>query len=431
MTLTRLKLASALSFACAVSLGIALPVVGALYVLFPEMLARGPVLASVLIGLGLVLPLHAATYRILRSRAFRERVLIVGTSLLTRKLIEEIEADPRGRYAIVGVADDPGGPQDLPLGYPLLGPLEQIGKIVEQVRPDRIIVALDELRGRLRIEPLLEARMLRGVAVDDGVEVYERLTGKLAIESLTSNHLVFSRDFPKPWTYLVLVRAMSFLASLMGLISLALLFGFIALAIKLDSRGPVFFVQERVGLRGKRFTLVKFRTMRPASGRTSEWVGDNGDRITRVGKWLRKFHLDELPQLVNIVRGDMNLVGPRPHPASNFELFALVARNTPESGEAIPYYCLRSMVRPGITGWAQVRYRYANNLEEEIEKLRYDVYYVKHRSFRLDLRILFETFKIVLLACRSAAPDARRAEPLTGVTGKWTLRKKLDQTKAA
>src|SRR5262249_36336854 len=285
--------------------------------------------------------------------------------------------------------------------------------IVDQVRPDRIIVAPAEGRGRLPVRQLLQARTL-GIVVEDGVEIYERLTRKLAIESLTSNNLIFSRDFRESRIYLTLARAVSFLVSLIGLIGLAPLFLLIALAIKLDSRGPVFFVQERLGLRGKCFKLIKFRTMRPASEQTSEWVRDNGYRITRVGRWLREFHLDELPQFANIVRGDMNLVGPRPHPVSNYELLSLVARNTPESGEDIPYYSLRLMVRPGLTGWAQIRYGYANNVDEETEKLRYDLYYVKHMSLWFDLRILLDTVKIVVLGrgatIAALRPDAARAE---------------------
>jgi lipopolysaccharide/colanic/teichoic acid biosynthesis glycosyltransferase len=139
-------------------------------------------------------------------------------------------------------------------------------------------------------------------------------------------------------------------------------------------------------LYGKPFRLIKFRTMRPVTGETSKWVRDNHTRITRVGKWLRKFRLDELPQVVNMLQGDMNLVGPRPHPVSNFELFI----------DKIPYYALRAVVRPGVTGWAQVRYGYANDLQEETEKMRYDLFYIKHLSLWLDLRILFDTLKIVL-----------------------------------
>src|SRR5207253_2212247 len=142
-----------------------------------------------------------------------------------------------------------------------------------------------------------------------------------------------------------------------ALVVLAPLFALIALAVSLDSQGPVFFVHDRVGLRGRRLRLLKFRTMRSADGPTSEWVRDNSHRITRVGKWLRRCRLDELPQLINVLRGEMNLVGPRPHPVSNFELFM----------ERIPYYSLRSVVRPGLAGWAQVRQGYANGLGAETE----------------------------------------------------------------
>ena len=201
--------------------------------------------------------------------------------------------------------------------------------------------------------------------------------------------------------------------ALVGLVALSPVIGAIAIAIRLDSPGPVLFVQERVGRAGRRFLLLKFRTMYVTDAAHSEWARDNADRITRVGLWLRRFRLDELPQFVNVLRGDMDLVGPRPHPVSNFSLFVTVLRNSPECGEQIPYYSIRSMARPGITGWAQVRYRYANNLEEEIEKMRYDLYYVKHRSFWLDLRILADTVKTVLggresLDGRAGAASGRR-----------------------
>ncbi|MGH7346926.1 MAG: sugar transferase, partial [Candidatus Rokuibacteriota bacterium] len=178
-------------------------------------------------------------------------------------------------------------------------------------------------------------------------------------------------------------------------------------------RGPVFFVQQRAGRYRMPFSLIKFRTMHPVEGRHSEWERDNSDRITRCGRWLRRFRLDELPQLINMLRGDMNLVGPRPHPMTNLELLVLTARNLSEvSGDAIPYYSLRCSVRPGITGWAQVRYRYANSLEQEVEKIRYDLYYLKHRSVRLDLRILVETIGIVVSGHRSA-PAEIEAPPET------------------
>jgi len=151
--------------------------------------------------------------------------------------------------------------------------------------------------------------------------------------------------------------------------------------------------------------------MRPATGMASEWANDNNDRVTRVGKWLRKFRLDEIPQLVNVVRGDMNLVGPRPHPTSNYQLFL----------ESIPYYSLRCGVRPGVTGWAQVRHGYANNLEEETEKMRYDLYYIKHLSLWFDLRILFDTVKIVLFGRGATQVDAYRPEPLASAGSRSVL----------
>jgi lipopolysaccharide/colanic/teichoic acid biosynthesis glycosyltransferase len=260
----------------------------------------------------------------------------------------------------------------------------------------------------------LLALRLRGVIVQDGVEAYERLTGKVPIEALTPTSMLFGNEFRDFQLDLCVARAVSVPVAAMSLVLLMPVFVLIALAIMLESPGPLFFVQERVGRKGKRFKLIKFRTMRPTNKPTSEWERDNHNRLTRVGRHLRRSRLDELPQLINILKGDMNLVGPRPHPVSNLQLFAMVTRNVPECGEQIPYYALRSMVRPGLTGWAQVRYHYANDLEEEIEKMRYDLYYIKHRSAWLDARILLETVGVVLRGPVTAKPLAaasRLAEP--------------------
>jgi len=294
-------------------------------------------------------------------------------------------------------------PVDVRDRYPRLGPLERLDKIIQEIRPDRIVVAMTERRGRLPLEALLECRA-QGIVIEDGIELYERLTGQLALESMTPGNVIFSRGFRTSRVARFAARALSLAAAAAGLIVLTPLLLLIALAIKFESRGPVLFLQERVGAGGHCFKLIKFRTMLPALGWTSEWVRDNADRITGVGRLLRRYRLDELPQFVNILRGDMNLVGPRPHPASNRQLFA----------DEIPYYRLRSMVRPGVTGWAQIRYGYANDLAEEIEKMRYDLYYVKHMSLALDLRILLDTVKVVLLGRVSRAPEIGRIE--TGVT---------------
>ncbi len=380
--------------------GVAFIILAGFYTIFPTTkVAGGPFLSSLAIIVGLLLPLRALSYGIMRSRPFQERVLIVGTGAIAQRVIGEMEAQPHFRCCVVGVVEDGKAAGAPSARYPSHGPLERLGKITDDVNPDRIIVALTERRGRLPVRELLEARA-RGIAVEDGVEAYERLSGKLPIETLPPSHLVFSRDFRKSRHDFAMGRIVSFLVSVAGLAVSAPLLLLVALAVKLDSRGPVFFVQDRVGLHGRHFKLIKFRTMHPAPGPISEWVRDNSDRITRVGTWLRKFRLDELPQFVNILRGDMNLVGPRPHPVTNFKLFT----------ETIPYYSLRSIVRPGVTGWAQIRYGYANNLDEETEKMRYDLYYIKHLSLWLDLRILFDTVKIVLFGRGSQEPDAYPVE---------------------
>jgi exopolysaccharide biosynthesis polyprenyl glycosylphosphotransferase len=382
------------------------------YALTPRpAVVAGLFLSSLQLVAGLLALIRLLFYRLMRSRPFHERVLILGATPFAATLIREFEA--HSHCAVIGVAYEEGSPPQPLLRAPLLGPFEDLAKIIEEARPDRIIVALPDRRRHLPVQQLLDARV-RGIVVEDGFEVYEQLTGKLAMESLTPTSVIFSKDFRKSRFDQAAGRALSFFASVVGLTLFAPLFGLIALAIKLDSPGPVFFLQDRVGLGGRRFMLIKFRTMHPSRETTSEWAKDNHDRITRVGRWLRKFRLDELPQFVNILRGDMNLVGPRPHPASNLDLLVLVSRNIPECGEPIPYYSLRWMVRPGVTGWAQVRYRYANDLEEEIEKMHYDLYYVKHLSIRLDLCILFDTVKIVLMGRGMGADDAGRkvAPPL-------------------
>lgn len=357
-------------------------------VLFGILLAE-PSSQGAMTALGLVLLLRMAAHSLARPRA--ERVLLVGASPLACRLLEEIAARPRLGWRVLGVVDEE---TEVPfLSHKRLGSLAQLGRIIHDERPDRIIVTLASRRGRMPLQPLLKSRV-RGIPVEDGVETYERLTGKLAIEALTPSAIIFSKVFRR--SQAAFNRAASLVVVAAGLLALSPLLALISLAIVLDSRGPVFFVQDRVGASGRRFRLIKFRTMRPARSRASEWERDNRDRITRVGAWLRRFRLDELPQLLNVLRGDMNLVGPRPHPVTNQELFL----------RKIPYYALRSSVRPGITGWAQVRYGYANDLEEETEKMRYDLFYIKHTSVWLDLRILFLTVQALL---RAPSPSQRES----------------------
>src|SRR5262245_4439872 len=325
----------------------------------------------------------------LASLLHTERILVLGVTPLAKQVIAQIEARPK-RRTIVAAIDESDftthGSADV----------AYLQETIDRLQPHRIIVALAERRGHTPMRALPASRLWRGVIVEDVADCYERMTGRIALESLTPMSIILSGRFCPPAGQQVMARLLSIVVAALALCVTAPLLALVALLVRLDSRGPIFFRQRRIGLYGRPFTLIKFRTMRHDQVKRSEWEGDNRDAVTRVGRWLRMFRIDELPQFLNILVGDMNLVGPRPHPTTNFELFTLVARNLNDlSGAAISCYELRTLIRPGLTGWAQVRYRYANNLEEELEKLRYDLYYVKRISFWLDLRILLETAKVL------------------------------------
>lgn len=324
------------------------------------------------------------------------RVLILGTGVLARELLEVMTRRSECGLVPVGLLEESGQTEAIGKGCPVLGRIETIRSAILEARPDRIVVALATKNGLGDCHGLLEETLFRGIEVQDGEQLYERLTGQLSLETLSSHSLLFPEAFRKSSLHDGVARSLSLVLASIGLLVLAPLMLILPLLIRLDSPGPALFRQVRMGAGCQPFTLLKYRTMREEVEVKSVWAADNAERITRVGKWLRKYRLDELPQFINVLRGDMNIVGPRPHPASNYEMYVLVSRNTALCGEAIPYYSLRSMVRPGITGWAQVKYHYANNLEEEMEKLRFDLYYVKYRSFWLDMRILLETVQVVL-----------------------------------
>ncbi len=372
------------------SFGVALILLAGFYTIFPDTrIGEGAFVSSLVVSAGLLVPLRAVGYTIMRRRAFADRVLILGTGPLARRVIHEIESRPNFRYAIVGVLDEGNGTDVSGLAYPVLGPLERLDKIIDDVTPDRLIVALTERRGRMPMGQLLGCGA-KGILVEDGLRTYEYVTGKLPIESLTPSFLVFSGAFRKSRLQLAAHRAESLVVALGGLLVTAPLMAMIALAITLDSRGPVLFVDERAGRNGRPFRLYKFRTMHPsAPGQVvpaAVWDRDDTTRITRVGRMIRRLRLDELPQFWNVLTGDMDLVGPRPEILANVQTMA----------EQIPYYSLRQSIRPGITGWAQTRFGYSVSLEQVTEKMRYDLFYIKHMSFWLDLRILVDTVKIVI-----------------------------------
>ena len=372
-------------FRLAESLGVMFILTAFSYMALPDLnMANGPFVSSVLIIVGVLIPLRGATYTVMRHR-FRSRVIIVGSNDLVADLVLEARNRPNDGLTILGIVDDRVVGEATVFGVPVLGPITDISKILSEHRPNRIVVALSERRGRLPVRALLEAKA-RGVRIEEATQVYENLTGRMALESLMPSALIFDSGYWKSPPDLAIARAISMVVAAVGLVVTAPLMAAVAVIIKLDSDGPALFIQDRIGRLGRPFRLIKFRTMRVASGPHSEWVRQNQDRITRVGHWLRRFRLDELPQFINILRGDMNLVGPRPHPVANFGLFR----------EHIPYYSIRCSIRPGATGWAQIRYGYANSLDEEIEKMRYDLFYIKRMSPLLDLRIVFDSVKTVM-----------------------------------
>lgn len=344
----------------------------------------GSLSAALLVASG-VSVMWLLRFDVRQRRLLARRIVILGAGPMAVKLLEEIDSTKAGLDAVRGIIDDQPLPAPWAHRTRWLGPPDRLAEIVAAVRPARIVVAVADRRHRLPLQLLLESRV-RGIIVEDAMEFYERLTGKMAIEALNPSALIHSAGFHNHGAAEVTSRVVSLVTAGLGLVLSGPLLAAVAIAIKIDSPGPVLFVQPRAGRNGRPFGLLKFRTMRPCEAPDSEWVRDNEHRITRLGRWLRRFRLDELPQLVNVLRGEMNLVGPRPHPTSNHQIFM----------ERIAYYSLRSTVRPGLTGWAQVRYGYANNLEEETEKMRYDLYYIKNRSLWLDSRILLRTILVVL-----------------------------------
>ncbi len=288
----------------------------------------------------------------------------------------------RSGYTVIRFTEGDGGGNP---GQPLRT-ISRVSKVIAETKPARIVVCL---RSPLEELPMCElfAQQIGGVPVETGHEAYERLTGKIFFDERTSLHLLVSHACLSNRLYGTMKRCVSAVVAAVVLLPALPVMALIALSIYMADKGPVLFVQERVGLHGRPFRLLKFRSMGSEKATSSEWERDNVNRITPLGRWLRKLHLDELPQLWNILRGDMDLVGPRPHPVSNYELFA----------RSIPYYSLRSLVRPGLTGWAQVRQGYAHDLPAEIEKMRYDLCAIARPSLRRDLWVLFATAKTVLV----------------------------------
>jgi sugar transferase (PEP-CTERM system associated) len=370
------------------SLGVSSILLAFLYYLFPLLIIwRGIFLIS-LGFIGVVIVSWRIIYNhILKTRQFDQRIMIIGSGALAKNIAREIVERVDTGFKLIGfITDLPERVGEKLVNPSIIGDQSQILDIATKERVDRVIVALEERRGNFPDAQLLECKM-RGIGIEEGIHFYEHLTGRLQVESLHPSFLIFSEGFKKSKLTMWTKRVSEFALSLIGLILLSPVILVISLLIKIDSRGPVFYKQERVGERGKIFKLIKFRSMvENAEANGPVWAEQDDKRITRVGRWMRKWRLDEVPQMFNVLKGDMSFVGPRP------ERHFFVEKLRKE----IPFYDQRFSVRPGVTGWAQIKYPYGASNKDALEKLKYDLYYIKNLSLLYDLLIIFETIKVVL-----------------------------------
>jgi sugar transferase (PEP-CTERM system associated) len=324
----------------------------------------------------------------LNTDKFAERVLIVGTDEKAIDIARETLSRKHLGFRVVGFLDDDPKLQGVSLLNPrVIGTTAQACQLARQHGATRVVVAALDYRGRVSMDSLLECKT-SGIRVQEGSSYYEQLTGKIMVEGLRKSWLIFSDGFVVSRGVLFSKRLLDMAAASAGLILALPFMVLVAIAVKLDSPGPVFFRQERVGRARRPFMVYKFRSMRTDAEKDGPvWATQGDPRVTRVGRFIRTTRLDELPQLWNVLVGDMSLVGPRPER----DLFVQ------QLLEVNPYYGQRLVVRPGLTGWAQIKAPYASSFEESIEKLKYDLYYIKNMSLFLDISILLSTARIVLL----------------------------------
>src|SRR5579859_1353710 len=323
-----------------------------------------------------------------RSPRLAERAMFLGDGPLAIAIAEEIAKRHELGVRLVGYLGRASVSENSPCGITRLGDFADLPRVIEDQQIDRVIVTMTDGRGRLPVELLLKLKT-RGVRIQDGADVYETVTGKVPLASLRLSWLLFSPGFSVSRSMRLYKRAVSILCSLAALLLLLPLMAVVAIAIRIDSDGPAIFRQKRMGKDGKVFTLFKFRSMRSGMNGESTFKAaeKNDDRVTRVGRWLRRSRLDELPQLYNVLRGDIDFVGPRPFvPEQELDLI-----------EKIPFYTQRLTINPGVTGWAQVNRGYCATVEENVEKLAYDLFYIKNISVALDMLILFRTVKTMIL----------------------------------
>jgi sugar transferase (PEP-CTERM system associated) len=317
-----------------------------------------------------------------------DRLLLVGTSALLQDMSRHIREHPEKGLRVIGFLEDGKAANDFP-GGKYLGGFDALREVVAASHPTRIVVGMAERRNRMPVADLLDLRF-GGNIIEEAATAYERVCGRVPVKELRPSQLIYSGDtggFRRAELY---QKTTNMVAAVLGVALTWPLMLLTALAVRLSSAGPVLYRQVRVGAAGKLFTLYKFRSMRAdAEADTGAvWACKDDPRITPVGRVIRKLRLDELPQLFNVLKGEMSIVGPRPERPEFVQTLT----------EQIPYYRQRHVVRPGITGWAQISYKYGDTLEDTITKLEYDLYYIQHMSFSLDVYIIFHTLKAMLLS---------------------------------
>ncbi len=374
------------------SIGITSITLAIIYFLWPDMIIGRWIFFVSLIFLLLFLVSWRLLYSVvIKKKLFAEKAIILGSDTLARNIVYEIEGRKDLSYNIASVITQ-NNKQDIQQQFnaiPVHHGFNNLCDLVDAENAKSVIVALDEKRGIFPDGELLRCKV-SGINVIDGESFYERITGKLLIEKIKPSWLIFSDGFVKSKISRATNRLAGLLLSALMLLLFSPLMLLVAVAIKLNSRGPVFFAQERVGENGKAYWLYKFRSMvaDAEKGSGPVWASEDDPRITRVGKLIRKLRIDELPQLWNVFKGDMSFVGPRPERP----FFAEKLKKT------IPYYNERFSVKPGVTGWAQIKYAYGASEQDALEKLKYDLYYIKNMSLVMDLTVIFHTAKIVLLS---------------------------------
>jgi sugar transferase (PEP-CTERM system associated) len=364
-------------------LGLVSIVLAGLGFVFPRLLpGNGSALVGLIILTFLLFGWRTAYAWLVRQPFLRERVYVLGTGERAQRLVHGLRRHAEMGVEVIGWTGNlEGAVTRESVASHLLGMAKGNGV-------HRVIVAMPDRRNTLPVEELLDLR-LAGVKVEEATSWLEKISGRIEVEQLNPSWLIFADGFRFSSGFAALRRALSTIAAFVGLVLSLPLLPFVMLAIRIDSNGPIVYRQRRVGIGGSHFYCYKFRTMcEDAEADTgATWAWDDDPRITRVGKFLRASRLDEIPQLWCVLKGDMAFVGPRPERPEFVEW----------RSKEIPYYGVRHVVRPGITGWAQVQYKYGNTLEDAREKLQYDLFYIKNASLGLDLLIMFQTIKIVLL----------------------------------